>query len=113
MVPIAPSSTRMRSAAILRSRCSVGENLESASDIGLSFLLGGIRARLQVEVLVGPQSQQMAYGVDQIGPVHGVEVEIGDAAIKQIDHLLCRDRGGDQLAGRGVVLQALEALAQP
>src|SRR5258708_866144 len=99
MVPIAPSSTRMRSAARRRNRCSVGDgasNFELVSDIVLNFLLllpggegefVGIWAKLELDVLAGPQSQQMADGVDQIGPVHGVEVEIGDAAIKQIDHL--------------------------
>ena len=35
-----------------------------------------------------PQPEQMADGVNQIGAVHGVEVEIGDAAVDEIEHLL-------------------------
>src|ERR1700716_2534574 len=42
MVPIAPSSTRMRSAARRRNRCSVADvasDLDSVSNIGSGFLL--------------------------------------------------------------------------
>ncbi len=55
----------------------------------------------------------MADGVDEIGAVHRVEMEIGDAAVDQIDHLLGGDRGGDQLARGGVVIEAVEALGEP
>ncbi len=61
----------------------------------------------------GPQAEQVAHRVDQIGAVHGVEVEIGDAAVDQVDHLLGGDRGRDQLAGGGVVVQAVEAFGEP
>ena len=63
--------------------------------------------------VLGPQPEQMAHGVDQVGAVHGVEVEIGDAAVDQIEHLLGGDRGGDQLAGGGIVVETVEALGQP
>src|SRR5262245_33357729 len=43
------------------------------------------------------QAQQMADRVDQIGAVHGVEVEIGDAAFDQVEHLLGGDGSRDQL----------------
>ena len=55
----------------------------------------------------------MADGVDQIGAVHGVEVEIGDATIDEIEHLLGGDRGGNELAGGRVIVQAVETLGQP
>ena len=35
----------------------------------------------------------MADRVDEIGAVHGVEMEIADAAVDQIEHLLGSDRG--------------------
>ena len=35
----------------------------------------------------------MTHRVDQIGAVHGVEMEVGDAALNQIEHLLGSDRG--------------------
>ena len=62
---------------------------------------------------IRPQAEQMADRVDQVGAVHGVEVEVGDAAIDEIEHLLGGDRGGDELAGGGVVVEAVEALGQP
>ena len=55
----------------------------------------------------------MAHRVNQVGAVHGVEVEIGHAAINQIDHLLGGNGGGDQLAGGGIVLEPFEPLGQP
>ena len=58
------------------------------------------------------QAEQMADRVDQIGAVHGVEVKIGDAVIDEIEHLLGGDRGGDQLARRRIVVEAVEALAR-
>ena len=61
----------------------------------------------------GRRPEQVADRVDQVGAVHGVEVEIGDAVIDQIEHLLGGDRGGDQFAGRRIVLEAVEALGQP
>ena len=51
--------------------------------------------------------------VDEVGAVHGVEMEIGDAAIDQIEHLLGGDGGRDQLAGRDIIVEPLETLGQP
>jgi hypothetical protein len=54
----------------------------------------------------------MADGVNQIGAIHGVEVEIGDAAVDEIEHLFGGDGGGDELAGGRVVIKAVEAANQ-
>ena len=60
-----------------------------------------------------PQPEQMADRVNQIGAVHGVEVEIGDAAVDEIEHLFGGNRGGNELAGGRVVIEAVEAVGQP
>src|SRR5262249_41192114 len=60
-----------------------------------------------------PQAEQVTHRVDQVGAVHGVEVEIGDAAVDEIEHLLGSDRGGDELAGGGILVEAFETLGQP
>jgi hypothetical protein len=44
---------------------------------------------------LGSQSEQVADRVDQIGAVHGVKMEIGDAVVDEIKDLLGRDRGGN------------------
>ena len=55
----------------------------------------------------------MADRVDEIGAVHGVEVELVHAAVDEVDHLLGGDGGGDELAGLDVVVEPLEAGRQP
>src|SRR6185437_1692456 len=60
-----------------------------------------------------PQPEQVTHRIDQIGAVHRVEMEIAHATVDQIQHLLGRDGGSDQLAGRGVVIEAREALGKP
>src|SRR5829696_9807225 len=60
-----------------------------------------------------PQPEQVTDRVNEIGAVHGVEVKVGDAAVDQIEYLLGRDRGGDQLAGGGIVIEPSKALGQP
>src|SRR5215470_6608382 len=111
MVPMAPSSTRMRSRATRRSvslalvmvlfdicvlRCSdpphptplpCGER-EQAVLVAL-FVLNLLRR---------PEPQQVTHRIDQVGAVHGVEMEIRDAAVDEIEHLLGGDRGRAQLA---------------
>src|SRR5262249_4007468 len=71
------------------------------------------RTVLAARLVAWTQAEQMTHGVDQVGAVHGVEVEIGDAAIDEIEHLLGGDRGGDELAGGGVLLETLEPMGQP
>ena len=60
-----------------------------------------------------PQSEQVTDRVDQIGAVHGVEMEIGDAVVDQIEHLFGSDRGGDQFASRRIIVEAVETCRQP
>src|SRR5580698_8246672 len=107
MVPIAPSSTRMRSAASWRSVASIWD-----ADFGIA--LRALRFRLQrrpgAEILSRTKSEQVADGVNQIGAVHGVEVKVGHAVIDEIQYLLGGDRGGDQLPGRGIIVEAVEAI---
>ena len=79
-------------------------------------LLGRHRERLVAGVVrlgLGPHAQQVADGVDEVGAVHRVEMEVPHAAVEQVDDLLGRHRGGDQPAGRGVVVEPLEAVRQP
>src|SRR5205823_13755543 len=119
MVPMAPSSTRMRSAASWRSICSRGETGTDIADMTANsgaLALGLCRSGHCLLAAGGrfrPQSQQMADRVDEVGAVHGVKVEIGDAAIDEIEHLLGGDCRGDELAGRGVLVEAVPALRQP
>src|SRR5262249_11982303 len=60
-----------------------------------------------------PQAEQVTHRVDQVGAVHGVEVKVGDAAIDEIEHLFGGDRGGDELARGGILVEALEPLGEP
>src|SRR3954453_12639194 len=99
MVPRAPSTTRMRSAAsrFSKSRAPVWD----AVGISGCFLCRGA------------QAQQMANRINKIGAVHRVEVKVGDAALDQIEHLFGGDGGRDQLSCRHVVIQPLETIGQP
>src|SRR5665647_2065453 len=89
MVPMAPSSTRMRSRISLRNAARV-----SMGDAGtmMDSKSGCLLHRR-------PQAEQVADRVDEVGAVHGVEVETGDAAVEQIDHLFGGHGSRDQLAG--------------
>src|SRR5262249_24394864 len=116
MVPMAPSSTRMRSAARRRSVSSVrdmGIDIAAASGVirppSPSPLPCGERewTVLAARFVAWPQAEQMTHRVNQVGAVHGVEVKIGDAAIDEIRHLLRGERGGDYLAGGGALPEAL------
>src|SRR4051812_19362659 len=104
MVPMAPSSTRMRSAASDLISLRV---LPTGTDtfIHSKFSSGFLSRR--------SQPQQMADRVDKIGAVHGVKMKVRDAAIDQVEHLLGRDRSRDQLSGRDVVIEAVESLGEP
>ena len=57
--------------------------------------------------------EQAADRVDELGPVHRVEVQVGHAGVDQAEHLLGGDVGGDQLAGVRIVLEPGEAGRQP
>ena len=55
----------------------------------------------------------MADGVDEIGAVERVEVELADALVDQLHDLLGGDRRRNQLRGLRVVVEAVEAARQP
>src|SRR5580698_1044274 len=113
MVPMAPSSTRMRSAASRRSVVSVADFFDADAVMDLRALLFRGNASAGAGRGARPQAEQVANRVDEIGAVHGVEMKVGDAVIDQIEHLLGGDRSGDQLAGGGVVVEAVEAVGEP
>src|SRR5580692_2649474 len=113
MVPMAPSSTRMRSAASRRSVVSVGDLFDADATMDLRALLFGCNASAGAVDGARPQAEQVADRVNEIGAVHRVEMKIGDAVIDQIEHLLGGDGGGDQLAGGGIVVEAVEAVGEP
>src|SRR5437868_10013692 len=100
MVPMAPSSTRMRSRAAASRAVRLGE---TGAVIGSRGLL----------CAVGPNTQQMADGEHEIGTVHGVEVKGIDAVLGELLHLASRDSGGYQLARFGIVIKAFEFLREP
>src|SRR6266446_6767354 len=100
MVPMAPSSTRMRSRAAASRAVRLGE---TGTLIGSGSFLCAI----------GPDTQQMADGEHEVGAVHGVEMKGVDAVFCQFLHLAGRDGGGHQLARFGIVVEALEFLCKP
>src|ERR1700680_2788354 len=113
MVPMAPSSTRMRSAASRRSVVSVGDFFDMDATMDLRALLLRRGAGADTGRAARPQPEQVADGVDEIGAVHGVEMKVGDAVIHQVEHLFGGDGGGEQLAGCGIVVEAVEAVGKP
>src|SRR6266702_3255865 len=100
MVPMAPSSTRMRS----RARASRAVRFsETGTVIGSGGFLCAMRAN----------AQQMADGEHKVRAVHGVEVKDVDALLGEFLHLAGGDGGRHQLAGLGIVVEALEFLGEP
>src|SRR5258707_4580531 len=100
MVPMAPSSTRMRSRAAASSAVRFSET-------GTVIGSGGFLCAM------GANAQQMADGEHEVGAVHGVEVKGIDAVFCQFLHLAGRDSGGHQLAGIGIVVETLEFFREP
>src|SRR5260370_39200092 len=100
MVPMAPSSTRMRSWARASSAVRLGE---TGTFIGSRGFLGAI----------GTNPEQMADGEYEIRAVHGVEVKGVDAVLCQFLHLAGGDGGRHQLAGFGIIVEAFEFLREP
>src|SRR5258705_775380 len=100
MVPMAPSSTRMRSRAAASSWVRLGET-------GTVILSGGFLRAL------GADAEQMADGEHEVGAVHGVEVEGVDAMLRQLLDLAGGDGGGHQLAGLGIVVETFELVREP
>src|SRR3954453_8665940 len=81
IVPMAPSSTRMRSRAAASRAVRLGE---TGTVIGSRGLL----------CAVGPNTQQMADREHEIGADDGVEVKVIDAVLGELLPLSSRDSGG-------------------
>src|SRR3712207_5683880 len=124
-VPIAPSSTRIRLDAASRSALSTSEPLArrgvNAVIRSVLFASQPVR-RLPMVISVGSgsslhalvtQAKQMADGIDQVGTVHGVEVELVHATVDEVNYLLGGHGGGHELAGFHIVVETVEAGRQP
>ncbi len=97
---MAPSMIRMRCLAAALKR---GDALFAGHAVTASWRGHGL----------GPQPQQVADGVDEIGAVQRVEVELADALIDQVHHLLGCHGGGDEMGRLRIVVEAVEAPRQP
>src|SRR5258706_16173703 len=100
MVPMAPSSTRMRSRARASSAVRLGE---TGTVMGSCGFLGAI----------GTYPEQMADGEHEIRAVHGVEMKGVDAVLGEFLHLAGGDGGRNELAGFGIVVESFELFGEP
>src|SRR5579859_8104261 len=96
MVPMAPSSNRMRSES---SRSSVVRQSMRSSGTGGP---GCLTRR------GGAYTQEAADGPGQFGPVEGIEMEIAHPFLLQHAALLARHVGGYEFARLGILIQAIE-----
>src|SRR3954451_17151897 len=100
MVPMAPSSTRMRS----RAAASRAVRLwDTGTVIGSGSFLRAI----------GTDAQQMADREHEVRAVHGVEMKGVDALFCQFLHLARRDSRGHELSRLGVVVEPFELVGEP
>src|SRR5690242_7228272 len=90
MVPMAPSSTRMRSRAAARKLLRAGEK-------------GWVIASRGFLCATGANAQQMADRKHKVRAVHGVEVKNIDAVLVELLHLASNDGRRHQLAGLRIV----------
>src|SRR6266567_4673216 len=100
MVPMAPSSTRMRPRAAASRAVRLGE---TGTFIGSSGFLCALRA----------DAQQMADREHEVRAVHGVKVKGIDAVLCELLHLARRNGCCDQFARLGIVVEAVEFFRQP
>src|SRR5438876_11546239 len=100
MVPMAPSSTRMRSRAAASNAVRFGE---TGTVIGSGSFLCAI----------GADAQQMADREHEVRAVHGVEMKSIDAMLGEFLHLARRNRCGHQFPRLGVVVEPFELVGQP
>src|ERR1700731_4036896 len=100
MVPMAPSSTRMRSRAAASRAVRFSE---TGTVIGSGGFLGAL----------GADTEQMADGEHEVRAVHGVEVKGVDAVLGEFLHLAGGDGCRHQLAGFRIVVEAFEFLRKP
>ena len=73
----------------------------SSASGGLFFLLG---------VVDRAHAEEVADRVNEVGPVHRVEVEVVDAAVDQIEHLFGGHRRRHQAPRGGIVVEPVEAV---
>src|SRR5258707_1215340 len=100
MVPMAPSSTRMRSRAEASSAVLFGD---TGTVIGSGGFLWAI----------GTDAKKMADRKPGVRAVHGVKMKGVDAVLCQFLPLARRDSRGHELAGFGVVVEPFELVRQP
>src|SRR6476620_6282810 len=100
MVPMAPSSTRMRSRAAASRAVRLGDTGTVIGSCG--FLCA-----------IGADAQQMADREHEVRAVHGVEMKGVDALFCQLLHLASRYRRGHQLPRLGIVVEAFEFFREP
>src|SRR5579864_8891283 len=62
---------------------------------------------------VRSQSEQVADREREVGTVHGVEMKVADPAVDEIEHLLGRDRGSDELACCRIMIESVETVGEP
>src|ERR1700730_8066241 len=92
MVPMAPSSTRMRRRARSSRAVRFGE---TGTVMGSGCFPRAVRT----------DAEQVADGEHEVGAVHGVEVEGVDAVLGELLHLAGRNRGRNQFARIGIVIE--------
>src|SRR5260221_2344749 len=100
MVPMAPSSTRMRSRAAASRAVRFGD---TGTFIGSSGFLCALRA----------DAEQMADGEHEVRAVHGVEVKGIDAVFCELLHLTGSDGRRHQFSCLGIVVEAVGLFRQP
>src|ERR1700735_4205216 len=100
MVPMAPASTRMRLFAAAR-------NAVRFAVVGKVIASGGLLRAGRAD------AEQMADRENEIGAVHGVKMKGLDAVLVELLHLPGGNRGGNELAGLGVVVEAVELFSEP
>src|ERR1700682_855947 len=100
MVPMAPSSTKMRSRAAASRAVRFGD---TGTFIGSGGFLCALRAN----------TEQMADGEHEVRAVHGVEVKGVDAMLGELLHLAGGNGCRHQLAGLGIVVEPFEFLGKP
>src|SRR5881394_1401832 len=91
MVPMAPSSTRIRSRAAASRAVRLG-------DTGTVIGSGGFLCA------IGADAQQMADREHEVRAVHGIEMKGIDAVLCQLLYLTCRDGGRNEFACLGIVV---------
>src|SRR6185437_2630838 len=103
IVPIAPSSTRMRFLAAASSAVRFGEIGTDIRRPSSSSFLGAVR----------PDAEQVADREHEIGAVHGVEMEGVDAMLGELLHLAGGHRRRHKFACVGIVVESVEFLREP